>query len=206
MHISNIYKDHDIVVYDRGFIGFDNGLIELSESDNSLKSKVNAIKLNKSTKKEENDLIYNAAIDKLYTQLIKGERNFKSFNFKRAILIEAIRSFYIHSFNDWCLLQEEFEYFTENHKNFLNDTFNFILNGERKYGLRVWEYILKKENKVLEINSNNKLQVREFFELLNENKEKNFSITNVISKWVSQSNGYEDLLCSLHLIFGKSKV
>lgn len=192
-----------VIVYGRGFLGYDVGLVEVSDNVTDIKKQIALVRFQKPSGLSKAAGPYNEAVERLFSQLSKGERNLSSFSFRRAILIEAIRAFGTYSFREWCTLQETSYYFTEHHRNFLNDTFNFIQTGERSYGLRPWEYVLRRENATISSNDT-KFKYDDYFQSFKDiGREVDFSTLATIQRWVEQPKGFEDLITTLRLVFGK---
>ena len=195
----------NIIIYGRGFLGYDNGLARKEDQNFDIKKQTALVRFQKPSSKQKGFGVFNEAVDKLYLQLTRQERDLTSFPYRRAVLIEALRAFGTYSFKDWCKLQTTSFYFTENHRRFLEDTLNFIRTGERSYGLRPWEFTLNQENATYQ----SKKVIFDYDAYFDSFKESNgssdFSTASTIQRWVSQPRGFEDMIVTLHLIFGKTE-
>lgn len=195
----------NVVVYGRGFLGFDNGKVKKNYSTMDIRKQVALVRYQKPTTVTKDYGTFNEAIDKLYVQLLRQERNLTSFQYRRAILVEAIRAFGTYSFRDWCKLQANSFYFTENHRRFLEDTLNFINTGERHYGLRPWEFTLSQDN-VSYQDKKVMFNYQDYFDYVEHDAGViDHSVISTIQRWTAQPKGFEDMLTSLHLIFGKTE-
>lgn len=194
-----------IILYSRGFLGFENGMTKRPENMLDIKEQTALVRFQKPSSKFKTYGNYNDAIERLYKQLKSYERNFTSFNYRRSVLSEALRAFGTSSFRDWCKLQEDSYTFSENHRRFIEDTLKFVATGERNFGLMPWEFTLKQENATFK-SRQKPFDFETFFNSTATNGNKDFTVLNLVQLWVSQPKGFEDMLVSLHLIFGKTEV
>lgn len=97
----------NVVIYGRGFLGFENGMTRKDDPTLDIRKQAALVRFQKPTTKMKGYGTFNEAIDKLYIQLMKHERDLTSFSYRRAVLIEAIRAFGTYSFKDWCKLQSD---------------------------------------------------------------------------------------------------
>ena len=195
----------EIIVYGRGFLGFSNGMTSKEDRDLDIKKQAALVRYQKPATTLKGYGTFNEAVDKLYNQLTRHERDLTSMAYRKAILMEAIRAFGTYSFKDWCKLQAESYYFTDNHRKFLEDTLRFIATGERVYGFRAREFRLCQENASFQ----NKKFVFDYDSYFNSSRDTlgitDHSTLSTIQRWVSQPKGFEDMVTTLHLIFGKTE-
>lgn len=189
------------VVYPRGFLGFDIGL-PVQDRTKDINNLLEAVRLNKPINDKSDFVISNKDIESLWTQYKTGDRFIASFGFREQILKTAIEAFGTDSFYDFCKIQTQSPYFTDMHKRFLNDTFNFILTGRRTLNIFSWMKLI--EFKIPQSSEEQvEYNIGEFFNL---NKPLTFrrdpSILNAIQCWVSNANGFDDMLGTLHIFFG----
>lgn len=147
----------------------------------------------------------NAVVETLYSQYIKRSADTQSFEFREAVLIAALRAFGQPNFYSWYMTQLELETISEDHVAFLGDTCRFIQTGTRAYRLETWTHILKTSNAGVrpfvpcQCAKDYFCMVNGYTTPMNSSQ---YSLTNVIQSWVSQPQGLEDLLGTLHLLFG----
>ena len=195
----------NVVIYGRGFLGFENGMTRKDDPTLDIRKQAALVRFQKPTTKMKGYGTFNEAVDKLYIQLMKHERDLTSFSYRRAVLIEAMRAFGTYSFKDWCKLQTDSFYFTENHRRFLEDTLNFIRTGERQFGLRPWEFTLSQENATFQ-SKKVPFDYESYFSSFQEEfGSSDHSVIGTIQRWTAQPKGFEDMIISLHLIFGKTE-
>lgn len=190
-----------IIVYPRGFLGYDIGLPVINEN-NDITKLIAAIRQNKPLAKGSNNLVVNNVIDNLWRQFNQGNRFIKSFAFRQQILEAALTAFGTTSFLEWCELQNDSPYLTEMHKRFLNDTFNFISTGERSINLLNWMSLIK----LRELSSSDdspEYRYADFFDLNQPiHFRREITVKSNIQTWVARRNGFVDLLQTLHILFG----
>lgn len=193
-----------VVIYPRGFLGYDIGL-PVQRSSTDVTKLMSMMRYNKASISRDRTVISNSDIEKLHDQLTQGDRSSRSFEFREKVLKAAMIAFGTNSFYDWCTLQKDSPYLTDMHRRFLNDTFMFIYKGERTMNVRVWNQVIAVREAQTEDNRVDYLY-REFFKM-DESAlfRRPFTMTNAISSWTSQPGGIEDLLATLRILFGDTK-
>ena len=190
--------DKDIVIYPRGFLGFDIGLpIQTQQTD--LREIVSSIRYGRSIP-QKTAVISNDKIQLAYKQMMTLSAT-KSMEFREKCLLAALKCFGTSNFYEWCEIQESSPFFTDIHKRFLNDTFKFIQTGSRDISLNTWQAIVevKKANVIDEHSS---YEYRKFFGSGSASiLRRGTGVVNVIQSWVSQPAGFEDMISSLRIIF-----
>jgi hypothetical protein len=193
---------NNIVLYPRGFIGFDTGLITDKTSGVNMDDWVKSIKLNKPIMQEVSPYKGIPQVDSIWKEYETGVNFITAFDFRERILKLAFVAFGTLSFYDWCNLQNKNIYFTALHKKFLNDTFNFICSGKRSVANTTWQSLLSMK----EANSKDSetiFELNEFFRINGpDTYRRSFRLSDAVNQWVMQENGFEDLLMTIHLLFG----
>lgn len=195
-------NNKNIVLYPRGFIGFDTGLIINTSTGIDMDSWVRSIKLNKPIMKEVSPYKGIPEVDGLWNEHQTGESIITSFDFREKILTSALLSFGSLSFFDWCNLQNKNVYFTALHKRFLNDTFAFIEEGKRSVSITTWRSLLGM--KFAGNQDKDELFLMNKFFRMNDPQfnRRSFRLSDNLVDWCRQENGFEDLLMTLHVLFG----
>ena len=192
----------NIVLYPRGFIGYDTGLIVDQSTGIDMDDWVKSIKLNKPIMKEVSPYKGIPEVDSLWNESQSGLSFITSFDFREKILKAALSAFGTLSFYDWCNLQNKNIYLTAMHKRFLNDTFSFIEEGKRAMPVSTWGSLLS----IKAASSQDREELflmNEFFRMNQpEFGRKSFRLSDTLVDWCRQENGFEDLLMTTHLIFG----
>lgn len=190
-----------IVVYPRGFMGFDIGL-PVQTKGGGLENLISSVRLNKEIE-EGRRVISNNKVETMWRQVIDGERFIDSFEFRESILLVALHAFGTPNFLMWCRMQDSSPYLTDMHKRFLNDTFRFIETGTRSISLFGWNHLIE-PRALTHADANPPIEIDKYFNIVNDRVVSPLSteISSTIIKWVAQPDGYHDLLGSLHILFG----
>lgn len=193
-----------VVVYPRGFAGFDIGLpIRIIKPSNAQIFK--SIVHNNNFARENKVVISNTDVESLWNQLTNGDRFVSNASFREAILKAALIAFGTKDFREWVALQESNTYLTTTHNRFINDTFNFIKEGTRGLNIQMWMQLLAAE-KTGDMASI-KINTEKYFNTKSPiHMRESVSLKETIIKWVSMPNGFEDLLGTLHVLFGDSEI
>lgn len=192
-----------VVVYPRGFLGYDIGLPVQKQSTDITRVMAD-IRYNKVNVSRDRTVISNEEIEKLFKQHRLGDRSMVSMAFREKILLAAGTAFGTRSFFDWCKLQQDSPYFTDMHRRFLNDTFKFIATGERSMNTSTWNQIIAVRPETPEDRKTTYLY-QDFFKIhLGALMARPAFINQTVVSWVSQPGGFEDMLATLNILFGKT--
>lgn len=159
-----------------------------------------------SVMRNQNDFQHtNPAVETLYGQQINRAPGVLSFEFKRSVLRTALNAFGTPMFDFWFTMQFRSPAAGEMHLRFLDDTLRFIQTGRREMALETWAALLQPDEP--KVNGAQLSEyAKEFFGIPSggyNRHPRNRKITEVIQSWCSQPNGLEDLLCTMHVLFGK---
>lgn len=192
-----------VVIYPRGFAGFDIGLpVRITKPTNNAIFK--SILHNTTGIRENKNVISNTDVEALWKGLCSGNKFISNEKFREAILICALTSFGTDDFYEWISLQANNQYLSSEHIRFINDTFNFIKTGQRSLNISFWLQLLVGNS------DQNSSSVKINFDYFGSNKplhkRENSKVKDTIIKWVSQPNGFEDLLGTMHILFGDSEI
>lgn len=148
----------------------------------------------------------NRAVDKLYGQYINRAVLTTAVEFRRQVLATALHAFGTRNFEVWFSSQRQSPKVGRTHLDFLEDTIQFIWSGRRNMDVNTWLAILEAEDVGDRSGAYSEL-VNEFFGIRSyglERVERNRDMVDVIQGWCSQSGGIEDMLCTLHVLFGNA--
>ncbi|QVD49178.1 hypothetical protein LUCX_108 [Xanthomonas phage vB_XciM_LucasX] len=138
------------------------------------------------------------SIELLYlTSLDKGT-NIKGWPFQRQVLINALRLF--GDLKDWFGDQLTNPNLVGHNRQFIEDTYNFITTGQRALPVTTW-YDLVEEGGL-------RHQAHAIPQSLLDSKkllESTALSLELLQQWVQRPNGVEDLINTLHLLFGKAR-
>lgn len=195
-------KSNTVVLYPRGFIGFDTGLITDNTSGVNMDDWVKSIKLNKPIMQEISPYKGIPQIDALWKEYQTGVNFVTAFDFREKILKTALLAFGTFSFYDWCKLQQNNIYFTALHKRFLNDTFSFIEGNGRSIANTTWQSLLSMKQANSQ-DATEKYNINEYFNIGGPpDFVRSFRLADVLVNWSQQENGIEDILMTIHILFG----
>ena len=144
---------------------------------------------------------YSADAENLYNLHVRRVTDTMSFSYKENALRTALTAFGTHNFSVWVSLQRHNRAFGNTQRAFLKDTVKFLEKGERELSLENWEALLSAgadiecEETIQDILS--KLQA------CLSNPTGLVTVRDVVKRWVSYYNGLNDLVVSLHILFGK---
>jgi hypothetical protein len=138
----------------------------------------------------------NPHVEALYAGYIKRLPNSGSFEYRKEILLAALSAFGTPNFRAWYFVQHDSPAAGDLHNRFLTDTLKFLSEGRREMSLETWASLLTITDEGNNIGGVSDYAVK-FFEYGNNDK-----LTDVIQLWCEKSGGLEDLLGTLHILFG----
>lgn len=192
----------NIVLYPRGFIGFDTGLITDKATGVNMDEWVKSIKLNKPIMEPVSPYKGIPQVDAIWNEYQSGTKLITSFDFRESIIKTALMAFGTQSFFAWCELQTKNIYLTALHRKFLNDTFQFIESGKRSISNTTWQSLIKMREASVQ-DAEVPYALNEFFRINGPNTaQRSFRTTDIIAQWVTQEEGFDDLLSTIHILFG----
>lgn len=146
----------------------------------------------------------NEDVEALYAQMITRVVTFDDFEFREAVLVTALNAFGTQQFDFWYSQQQYIPSAGNLHREFLEDTLQFIETGTRSQHMQTWNDL---------INSNDtghrqtvmSQKAIEFFGISSNGirrEPRNSNLVDVLCNWTSQPGGFSDLLFTLHILFG----
>jgi hypothetical protein len=139
----------------------------------------------------------NANVEELYTQYIKRNPITNSLGFRNRVVMTALAAFGTRSFAGWYHSQHQSPACGDMHNRFLTDTLQFIREGRRNMTLETWTSLLVMTDEGDLIGEPSDYS-EEFFKYPHNSE----LLIDVIQSWCSWPNGLEDLLGTLHILFG----
>jgi hypothetical protein len=149
----------------------------------------------------------NEAIEQLYWAYINHRADCLSFEFKAKVFKLGLHAFGTQNFYEWFCKQLTSPVCGDLHGRFLQDILHFISEGKRDLPLENWSDLLGfKDGGGIE----NKISVYalDFFGASAQGitrHAKNRALPEVFAAWCAQPNGFEDLLGTLRILFGKAQ-
>lgn len=154
---------------------------------------------------KQNDVDHsNPNVEALYAQYIRRAPDTQSFEFRKKVLIVALHAFGTRQFDFWYHMQCKSPMVGDLHQRFLEDTLRFIATGRRELALETWNALVTVDD-TGDHSGQLSLFAREFFGMGRDGTSSatcNTAIVDVIQQWCGFPNGMEDLLGTLHLLFG----
>lgn len=193
-------------IYPRGFAGRDLP-VRLAERPKPYEIRIRSQKQIGVLQPTQQVLDANQVVETLYSQYIKRSADTLSEEFREAVLICALQAFGTTNFYSWYMTQLALPTISEEHVRFLGDIMRFIQTGSHEFRLETWAYLLKTSSEGLRPFQPCQT-ARDFFFMKQGTTipcdPSQYSLTNVIQRWCGQPQGIEDLLGTLHLLFGNA--
>ena len=150
-------------------------------------------------------IVANPNVEAIYAAHIKNTIKTGDPAFRTTVLSVALNAFGTNNFLVWYMSQYNSPAAGGLHNDFLLDTLHFITHGSRNMSLETWMALLKITDEGNNI-GNLPDKAKEFFGVDRDapimNASRNTSLVEVIQSWCSKSGGLEDLLGTLHILFG----
>lgn len=155
--------------------------------------------LTSSVKKDNNPP--NPAVEALYSTIIRNGVHADSFEFRKQLAVTALNAFGTKDFYEWYIAQHQSPACGDSHGKYLLDTLKFIQTGKRDMSVETWGSILFMTDEGDDISEAKDKFIEDFFGSVQYQRNRN--LVDVIQSWLSQPTGANDLLYSLHILFGK---
>lgn len=139
----------------------------------------------------------NPDVEALYASYMKQSGGVTSFDFRTKVLKAALQAFGTGDFQFWIMQQRTSPGYGDLHRRFIRDIVRYLRGERRELSLDVWDPLLVIENGATGVDLPDPL-IEEFFAVWPEAKQ----VSKVVQMWCQRHNGIEDLIVSLHLLFG----
>lgn len=136
------------------------------------------------------------AVDLLYEMMVDRRYSHTSWQFQQHVLQAAIRLF--GDFQTWISAQRANPQVIGRNLAFIEDTLAYIEGGDRELCLANWMELVSQGHADIHITD---LNIHSFGSRLQQSP----STVKALQKWCSRPNGLEDLLGTLHLLFGRAR-
>lgn len=138
------------------------------------------------------------SVELLYKTLLDSTTNTRSWPFYRAVLLNAMRLF--GDFESWLREQKLNTNIVGYNRDFLTDTVDFIQTGRRSLPVLTWYDLVTEGGPGHQPHGISQ-------QLLKADVTPKVSDASIrpIQQWVAQPYGLEDLLTTLHLLFGNAR-
>lgn len=191
-------------LYPRGFLG-KNVQSQTERTVNPYQDQINQHQFMVDTNQNSSvsAIVANPEVEGVYADYIRDVVATSSFEFKERILKVALDSFGTINFGTWCIAQYDSKAAGDLHNRFIEDTLRFIVEGRREMSLPTWMAIIKITDEGNNIGHMSQ-QTKDYLKILSDYRAEtyNISLIEVIQKWCSKPGGMEDMLVTLHVLFG----
>ena len=154
---------------------------------------------------QTNTLDPNPDVDSLYNEWIDRGAEVVNFDFREKVLIVAMDAFGTADFRRWYEAQLLSPVYGDLHGRFLEDTLQFIEIGQRTMSLQNWMALVN-ERDTGERQSVLGDKAKAFFGIpvpgFRDRRSQNEFLLPIIQQWNTHPSGFEDLLLTLHILFG----
>lgn len=186
------------VIYPSGFMGYDVGW-QAQKEVATFDQKVAALRTASISTPRDRILVVNLSIETLHKRYRQDRNLVRDVDFISDLLGAAANAFGTTNFYNWCYGQTKTPYFTANHREFLNDTFRFIMTGKRRFMMPSWNSMLKIRLATPE-DDRTEYEFREFFKAHQKTM-----VVDVLATWLTHPFGVEDLLTTLQMMLGRNE-
>lgn len=139
-------------------------------------------------------------VEVLYRWFITRKVNPDAWDYRVKVLAAALRLFG-PNFAKWAALQQrDNPYVYEHNYDFLSDTYGYLAGNDRKLMLQSWEELLMEYPSAVVLNTLQNRYSEDPVSVLPSPK-----TVDVLQAWCSRENGFEDLVYTLHILFGTAK-
>lgn len=137
-------------------------------------------------------------IELLYSAYLDKSTNTRSWTYYRSALSSALRVF--GDLHNWFDDQALNPTLPPRNREFVLDTLKFIQTGSRDTPTQVWIDLLEEGGKLYHAHQvDERIKKRPLYQTPSATS------VQLLHSWVSKPNGMEDLITSMHLLFGKAR-
>lgn len=133
----------------------------------------------------------------LYELYVNRLVNTTQWQYRKRVLEAALRLF--GRFDNWLYVQSDNAQVRGYNIEYILDTLNFIRTGRRELSNETWIELLHEQDDVQQ-GSLDAPGPKSFFAL-----QAGEDTSQLLQRWCSHPNGFQDLVCTLHVLFGKSR-
>lgn len=182
-----------------GFIALtDRGLFKDVAEQTSFRQQV----LNQAMDLSRTEYYFSPSVTQLVKSFTSDYKVINSFEFKDKLLAAAFSSFSTTSIKSWLAAQKNSIFFGDLQKAYLLETVNFVCGKNRMISPVQWSKMLEASA----VSRNSSFDYESLFAKNHLPHPLPDSIHDFIHMWIKQDKGYEDLLISLWLIFGRRSI
>lgn len=142
---------------------------------------------------------FHPVITKLANEFLANPSIINKFKFRHEVLSNAFLAFNTINITDWLDSQKSSPFLSDLQKAFILETLGFVSGDSRTLAVSQWSNLLDTSTGRQSIHFN----YEEVFGKLHTPEPVKAPMHEFIKQWISRDNGYEDLLLSLWMIFGR---
>lgn len=144
----------------------------------------------------------NQDIVDIFTSSVSKPDIFHDFDYRERVLTLAMKAFGVTDIYVWISSQRYSRYWSINHADWIDETLSYIYHGgTRRYIGAIWKRSLNVQENIGGPTKQSQL-VTELFGTDGKSGQ-DTSLHSMIQKWCSREGGFDDLLNSINLLFGK---
>lgn len=187
-------------IYPRGFLGAP--LEPILERKPRAKGRLN-YDVSLFDPNDAKSVVANLAVESAYQSLCRNDLEARKFDFKEGAMQQFMWAFGTENFADWYVAQFQSPSFGETHRDFLDDTLNFLWKGQRRMAVQSWNLILDEDERRLNTSTVSDT-AKNFFGRgsLQEIRNTVHPIHEIVGMWMRQPGGFADMLTTGHILFG----
>ena len=193
-------KDITLKVYPSGFLGSDSASLTRPIPLAQIRDQI----INMTATTAPDTRTANQDLISLYNASVGKPDVFLSFDYREKVLKEVLKSFGVTDIYVWMTVQRNSLYWSQSHSDWIDETLGYIYKGRpRKYVGGIWRRSLNVQENV----GGPERQSALITELYGHNGKtginRDTSLIKFVNDWLTCNNGFDDLLNSVNLIFGK---
>lgn len=135
-------------------------------------------------------------VTRLWNQYTSPNNQSTAWSFRREVIAQAKRL--LNGTPNWFLCQDVNPLVKEYNYQFLIDTLRFIGKGQRRISIHSWPTLLSNHPVEGLDDVRERHEIADIFEQLGLTT----SVTALIQMWCTHPHGFDDMICTLNLLFG----
>lgn len=148
----------------------------------------------------------NPEVDKLYADFMRKPSNASRFDWRENFFKVAVKAFGVDDFTLWYQAQHRNPSASDTHARFLADCLQFVNTGRRDVHASTWLQLLSIIEHESDIGALPQIALDYFgITAASPRGSRQVTVRDMIQSWCSQPNGFEDLVVSLHILFGSGE-
>lgn len=190
-----------LVILQSGYLSYPNeDLITNSPAKDT--TVLQLVNLNRADTRTNSPYHYSREVDSIYDALQDDHKILKDFDYRERVLTAAKHAFKSEYFVNWLTMQRRSQFLTTMHRKFLLDTLDYIANGKRYVNVESWRNIVELRD-MSDVDKRCQYNPELYF--VNDGSMAHTrKLVEVLAKWVSHPTGFNDLIMTLFIIFGKN--